>query len=62
MYKVKVDGCFEDPEFSTEKAAEEYIGYLRSCTELGAEILHLSNPGDYDADDYEMPDFEIVEI
>lgn len=27
-----------------------------------AEILNLSNPGDYPLDDYEAPDFEIVEI
>ena len=26
------------------------------------EILNLSNPGDYPLDDYEDPDFEIIEI
>ena len=27
----------------------------------GGEILHMSNPGDYDEDDYEV-DYEIIEI
>jgi hypothetical protein len=32
-----------------------------SCTKLRAEILHMSNPGDYDEDDYEV-DYEIIEV
>lgn len=62
MFKVKINGEYEDEEFDTEEAAEEYARYLCSCAELGAEILHLSNPGDYDADSYDTPDYEIVEI
>ena len=34
---------------------------VESCTIEGAEILHMSNPGDYDADDYEC-EYEIIEI
>lgn len=38
--------------------------YLSSCEELGAETLNLSNPGDYDydEDDFESSDYEIIEV
>jgi len=52
----------EDNVFDTVEDAEEYANYLVSCNQEGAEILNLSNPGDYSLDDYEAPDFEIVEI
>ena len=52
----------EDDIFDTEDDAEEYALYLISCGKVGAEILNLSNPGDYDLDDYDEPDFEIVEF
>ena len=61
-FKVLFDGEYEDEIFDTEEDAEEYANYLVSCNEEGAEILNLSNPGDYPLDDYEAPDFEIVEI
>ena len=60
-YKVAFNGEFEDEVFDTEDAAEEYALYLSSCTKVGAEELHLSNPGDYDADDYD-DDYEIIEL
>lgn len=60
-YKVSFDGDFEDEIFDTEEEAEDYALYLSSCAKEGAEILHMSNPGDYDADDYD-DDYEIVEI
>ena len=60
-YKVLFNGEYEDPIFDTEEEAEEHALYLVSCTKEGAEILHMSNPGDDDADDYEA-DYEIVEI
>lgn len=66
MPKFKI--IFEDEEqdevFATEEAAEDYALYLRSCSQLGAEILHMSNPGDYDydEDEWESPDYEIIEI
>lgn len=63
-FKVLFDGEYEDEVFDTEADAEEYALYLRSCTREGAEILHMSNPGDYDYDEdnFEDPDYEIVEI
>lgn len=60
-YKVKFNGEFEDEVFDTEREADDYAHYLVSCAAEGAEILHLSNPGDYDEDDYD-DDYEIVEI
>ena len=66
-YKILMqysDGTNEEQDevFDTEEDAEEYANYLVSCNEEGAEILNLSNPGDYPLDDYEDPDFEIIEI
>lgn len=63
-YKIIFDGEEEDDIFDTEEAAEEYADYLVSCTREGAEILHMSNPGDYDhdEDDFEGPEYEIVEV
>ena len=63
-YKILFDGEEEDEIFDTELDAEEHAQYLCSCCREGAEILHLSNPGDYDYDEeeYETPDYEIIEI
>lgn len=60
-YKIFMNGEFEDEIFDTEEEAEEHALYLAGCASLGAEILHMSNPGDYDADDYD-DDYEIVEV
>ncbi len=63
-YKIIFDGEEQDEVFDTEAAAEDYALYLCSCTEVGAETLHLSNPGDYDYDEdaFESPEYEIVEV
>jgi hypothetical protein len=63
-FKIIFDGEEEDEIFDTEEAAEEYALYLCSCSREGAEILNMSNPGDYDydEDDWDDPDYEIVEI
>lgn len=63
-YKIIFDGEEQDEVFNTEEAAEEYALYLCSCTREGAEILHMSNPGDYDYDEdsFEDPEYEIVEL
>lgn len=63
-YKIIFDGEEQDEVFNTEDAAEEYALYLCSCTREGAEILHMSNPGDYDYDEdsFEDPEYEIVEL
>ena len=60
-YKVAFNGELEDEVFDTEETAEEYALYLSSCTKAGAEELHMSNPGDYDVDDYD-DDYEIIEL
>lgn len=60
-YKVFFGDELWDETFDTEEAAEEYALYLVSCSKDGAETLHMSNPGDYDIDDYEE-DYEIVEV
>ena len=60
-YKVIFNDEEMDAVFDTEEEAEEYALYLCSCAREGAEILHMSNPGDYDEDDYET-DYEIVEV
>lgn len=63
-YKIVFDGDEEDEIFDSEEEAEEYALYLCSCARTGAEILNLSNPGDYyyDEDEFEDPDYEIVEV
>ena len=63
-YKIIFDGEEQNEEFFTEEAAEEYALYLCSCHREGSEILHMSNPGDYDydEDEYESPDYEIIEV
>lgn len=63
-YKVVFDGEEQDEIFETETEAENYASYLVGCTREGAEILHMSNPGDYEynEDTYEDPEYEIIEI
>ena len=60
-YQVLFAGELDDEIFDREEDAEEHALYLSSCTKLGAEILHMSNPGDYDEDDYD-DEYEIIEI
>ena len=64
VFKILFDGEPEDDVFETEEEAREHAGYLCSCHQLGAEILHRCNPGDYDYDEdtYEYPEYEIVEV
>jgi len=63
-FKIIFDGEAQDELFDTKEDAEEAALYLCSCTRTGAEILHMSNPGDYDydEDEFEDPDYEIVEV
>lgn len=57
------DDNFQGTFSSYSDAAEEAL-YACGCARQGAEILHMSNPGDYDYDDetWESPEYEIVEI
>lgn len=61
FWKVIFLGEEDDEIFTSEKDAEEHALYLLSCAKEGAEILHMSNPGDYDKDDYD-DDYEIIEV
>lgn len=60
-FRILFNGEYEDDVFNTESEAEEYACYLCNCSEEGASILHMNNPGDYDEDDYDC-DYEIVEF
>lgn len=51
-----------DDVFDTEEEAIEDALYSISCCKEGAEILHMSNPGDYDYDEDDDYDYEIIEI
>lgn len=54
----------EDELYDSYEEAQEAGFYGLSCRELGAEILNMSNPGDYpiDGEDFDNDDFEIVEL
>ncbi|MBR0414657.1 MAG: hypothetical protein IJI67_06275 [Clostridia bacterium] len=64
IFKIIYAGEEEDEEFSSYEAADEYGLYMQSCEREGAEILNLSNPGDYDydEDEFEPQDYEVIEI
>ena len=51
----------EDELFDSEEEAKEYGDYMISCSREGAETLYMSNPGDYPLEDYEDPDYEVIE-
>jgi hypothetical protein len=57
------DGTTEELEevFSSMADAEEYGDYMVSCCHEGAEILHMSNPGDYPDDNAGDVYYEIEE-
>ena len=57
------DASYEDAIFDSEEEAEQAVLEACSDAKAGADILNLSNPGDYpdDADSYEV-DYEIIEI
>lgn len=53
----------DDERFGTEEEAEEYGLVMLSNYNTGAEVLHMSNPGDYPlGDDDEDPDIVVVEV
>lgn len=62
-FKVQWGDDFDDDEvFDTEEEAEQHALVVISNIHTGAEVLHLSNPGDYPEDDGVDPDYEIVEV
>ncbi|MFC7500562.1 hypothetical protein ACOACQ_19135 [Nocardioides sp. CPCC 206347] len=53
----------DDERFETEEEAEEYGLVMLSNYDTGAEVLHMSNPGDYPLDDADTdPDIVVVEV
>lgn len=61
-YKILFDGDEQDEVFETYDEADEYALYLVSCYHTGAEILEMSNPGDYPYDPDDEPEYEIIEV
>ena len=62
-FKLTIDELDIEEVFDTEEEAEEYVSVVRSDMCTGAEILHLSNPGDYPFEDADDDfDYEIEEI
>ncbi|MBQ7077998.1 MAG: hypothetical protein IJM91_07690 [Lachnospiraceae bacterium] len=68
-YQVKLifaDGeeIIDDTLCDTYDEAVDYSDYLVSCYQTGAETLNMSNMGDYeyDEDNFELPDCEIIEV
>lgn len=61
-FRLIFEGEPEDELFDTYDEAYEAGVYDSSCANLGAEILHESNPGDYDYDEDEEYEFEIEEV
>ena len=50
--------------FDSEEEAREAALYAISCWDVGAETLHMSNPGDYEYDPEAVndADYEIEEV
>ena len=61
-YKVIFNGEEEDETFDSYDGARDFANYLVSCSDTGAELLELSNPGDYPYDPYDEPEYEIIEL
>ena len=53
-FKVIYDGEEQEETFTSYEDAEEYGVYLQGCERQGAEIMNMSNPGDYDYDEEEI--------
>ena len=61
-FKLTIDELDIEEIFDTEEEAEDYVSVVMSDMSTGAEILHLSNPGDYPYEDADDFDYEIEEI
>jgi hypothetical protein len=67
MFKVVMkysDGTTEEDDevFPSETEAREHGSYLVSCYHEGAEVLHMSNPGDYPLVEDDDADYEVIEV
>ncbi len=61
-YRVVFENEPDDELYDTEEEAEEAALEMCSNSRTGAEILHLSNPGDYDYDEDEEYEWYIEEV
>jgi hypothetical protein len=66
MYKVVMnysDGTSEEDDeiFESESEANDYGLVQLSNMHTGAEVLHMSNPGDYPLEEDDS-DFEVIEV
>lgn len=61
-YKVVFNYEEEDEVFDTREEAEEYAMELLSDWHTGAEVLEMSNPGDYPYDPDEEPEYRIIRV
>ena len=66
-YKILLhysDGTVEEEDeiFSSESAAAEHGSYMCACVDEGAEILNMSNPGDYPFEEAYTADYEVIEV
>ena len=55
-----IDSRDDDELFDDEDDARDAAEYTLSCASVGAEVLHLSNPGDYPDEDADTDDAEII--
>ena len=69
MAKYKVimidENGYEDEQdeiFDNRQAAEDYGLYIVGCADLGAEILNMSNPGDYPLEEAEKLSFRVERV
>lgn len=61
-YRIIFEGEIEDELYDSYKEAKDAALYLCSCAQEEAEMLHMSNPGDYDYDENKEYEFEIEEV
>ncbi len=61
-FKLTISELDIEEIFDTEQEAEDYVDVVSSDMSTGAEILHMSNPGDYPFEEAEGFDYEIEEI
>lgn len=63
-YAYLIDGerFDEDETYDTYEEAQEAAYEALSNMEVGAEILHMSNPGDYPEEDYSDAEIDIIEV
>ena len=62
-FKLTIPELDIEEIFDTEEEAEDYVCEVSSDMRTGAEILHMSNPGDYPFEECDDDfDYDIEEI